>query len=64
MFCSIHLGGVWTGDSGLGVNYPYLAKFDFVWAFWNFNGDFSYFVDDFLESVVDEFVVAVKVLAN
>jgi hypothetical protein len=41
-----------------------LTEFDLVWVLWDFNGDFSYFVNDFLESVVDEFVVAVKVLAN
>ena len=64
MFCSVYFGCVWACYAALWVDDPYLAEFDFVGVFWNLDWDFSYFVDDFLESVVDEFVVAVEVLAD
>ena len=64
MFCSVYFGCVWAGDAALWVDDPDLAEFYFVWGFWDFDGDFADFVDDFLESVVDEFVVAVEVLAD
>ena len=59
VFCSVDFCGVWSCDSALWVNDPDLAEFDFVRGFWDFDGDFGDFVYDFLESVVDEFVVAV-----